>query len=97
MRHPDEIRCYSRLVVDGIEALCILLKRFAYASRYSDMIPRFGRHLPQHSIITNHIMDHIYQEHGHRLTNFDQRLLSRVNLASYAAVIYQAGASLENC
>ena len=94
---PDEIRCYNRLVVDGIEALCILLKRFAYPIRYSDMIPRFGRPVPQYSIITNHIMDHIYQGHGHRLTNFDQRLLSPVNLASYAAVIYQAGAPLENC
>ena len=94
---PDEIRCYNRLVVDGIEALCILLKRFAYPIRYSDMIPRFGRPVPQFSIITKHIMDLIYQEHGHRLTRFEQPLLSPANLSSYAEVIHQSGAPLVNC
>lgn len=43
---PEEIKCYNRLVVDGIETLCILLKRFAYPIRYNDMIPRFGRPVP---------------------------------------------------
>ena len=33
---PDEVVCYNRLVVDGIEALCVLLKRFAYPIRYSN-------------------------------------------------------------
>ena len=27
---PDQIRCYNRVVVDGIEALCIFLKGFTY-------------------------------------------------------------------
>lgn len=36
---PDEIVCYNRLVVEGIEAF---LKRFAYPIRYSDTCPRFG-------------------------------------------------------
>ena len=43
---PDEVVCYNRLVVDGIEALCVLLKRFAYPIRYSDMCPRFARPVP---------------------------------------------------
>ena len=94
---PEEIKCYNRLVVDGIEALCILLKRFAYPIRYSDMIPRFGRPVPQYSIITNHVMNLIYQGHGHRLTTFMQPLLSPADLLSYAEVIHQAGAPLENC
>ena len=50
---PDEIICYNRLVVDGIEVLCILLKRFAYPIRYSYMIPIFGRPVPQYGIIKN--------------------------------------------
>ena len=94
---PDEIQCYNRLVVDGIEALCILLKRFAYPIRYNDMIPRFGRPVPQFSIISKHIMDLIYEEHGHRLTRFDQPLLSPANLSRYAEIIYRAGAPLVNC
>ena len=94
---PEEIKCYNRLVVDGIEALCILLKRFAYPVRYSDMIPRFGRPVPQYSIITNHVMNLIDQGHGHRLTTFMQPLLSPANLLSYAEVIHQADAPLEKC
>ena len=43
---PDEVVCYNRLIVDGIEALCVLLKRFAYPIRYSDMCPRFARPVP---------------------------------------------------
>jgi len=42
MQLPDEIMCYNRLVVSGIEALCILLKRFGYPTRYSDICSRFA-------------------------------------------------------
>ena len=61
------------------------------------MIPRFGRPVPQFSIITKHIMDLIYQEHGHRLTRFEQPLLSPANLSSFAEIIHQSGAPLVNC
>ncbi|CAH3024094.1 unnamed protein product, partial [Porites evermanni] len=37
---PETFTCYNGLTVDGTEALCILLKRFAYPCRYLDMIPR---------------------------------------------------------
>ena len=40
---PDEIVCSQRSVCDGMEAICILLKRLAYPCRYTDMVPRFGR------------------------------------------------------
>ena len=36
---PDEI-VWS--VCEGMEGLCILLKRLAYPCRYTDMVPRFG-------------------------------------------------------
>ena len=32
---PDSFRCYQRGVVDGMEGLCILLKRLSYPCRYS--------------------------------------------------------------
>ena len=41
---PDQLRCYvNRVIVDGIEALCIFVKRSAYLCRYSDMMSRFAR------------------------------------------------------
>ena len=94
---PDEIRCYNRLRVDGIEAFCVFLKRFAYPIRYADMIPRFGRPVPQLSMISNQIMDMVYQQHHDRLTSFNQPWLSQRNLALYANSIHNAGAPLENC
>jgi hypothetical protein len=40
---PDKITCQQGTTCSGDEALCILLKRFAYPCRYSDMVSRFGR------------------------------------------------------
>ena len=57
---PDVVRTHNRLAVDGIEALCIFLKRFSYPCRHSDMIPRFGRPVRQHSILSKEILNHIY-------------------------------------
>jgi len=51
---PAVIRCEQRTVCDGVEALCMLLKRLSYPCRYSDMIHRFGRPVPE--IITNTVM-----------------------------------------
>ena len=57
LRVPDTVRTCNRLAVDDIEALCIFLKRFSYPTRYSDMIPRFGRPVPQYSIISTAILN----------------------------------------
>ena len=67
---PDKITCYNGIKVDSIEALCIFLKRFAYPCRYSNMIPRFGRAVPQFSIILAHMMNLIYNQWHHLLTDF---------------------------
>ena len=65
---PHSFTCHQGTVCDGIEALCITLRRFAYPCRYSDLISRFGRPVPELSMISNLVMDKIYQEHNHRLT-----------------------------
>ena len=56
---PNTIRCrlYNDLKVDSTEALCILLKRLAYPCRYSDMIHRFSRPVPQLSMIFNELLN----------------------------------------
>ena len=39
----DKITCQNRFSVYSEEALCLLLRRFAYPCRYEDLVPRFGR------------------------------------------------------
>ena len=46
---PDVFKCKNRLNVDGIEATCIFLKRYAYPIRFGDMVHRFGATHPSRS------------------------------------------------
>ena len=65
---PERFTCPQGTVVDGIEGSCMLLKRFAYPCRYSDMISRFGRPVPESSMITTTVMDYVYDVHGSGVT-----------------------------
>ena len=69
---PEEIICYNNVRVDGIEALCTVLKRFAYPCRFVDMIPIFARPVPQLSIICNQMTNLIYGNWNHLLSNLNQ-------------------------
>ena len=75
------------LKADATEDLCILLKRFAYPCRYSDMIPIFARSVPELNIISNEITDWLYTNHGHRVTHRNHRILSPAMLDVYATAI----------
>ena len=69
LRVPPIFKCANGTISDGTEGLCVVLKRFAYPCRYSDMIPIFGRSVSELSIISKHnVIDWIYTEHGHRVT-----------------------------
>ena len=94
---PEEIVTYNRLSVDGIEALCIFLKRFAYPCRYSDMVPRFARPVPQYSIVSCLIMNRIYLNFRHLLESLNQPLLTPVCLERFCQAVHDKGAALENC
>ena len=52
---PDEIACSQRSVCDGMEGMCILLKRLVY-------------HPTDLCLIFNEMLDLIYTTHSHRLT-----------------------------
>ena len=88
---PDEISCYNRTLASGTEAFCILLRRFSYPNRYSDMISRFGRFPPECSVIISELVDFIYNVHSFRLSTFQKDWLPVVNLERYAR------AALDNC
>ena len=94
---PDTFTCPQRSVADGIEGLCMVLKRTSFPCRYSDMIYRFGRPVPVLSMVTNQVVDYIYQAHGHRLTQWNNLLLNPAALQRYADAIVRKGAPLENC
>ena len=94
---PPVFVCGNGTVCDATEGLCILLKRFAYPCRYSDMIPIFGRSVPELGIISNEITDWLYTNHGHRVTRWNHDILSPAMLDVYATAIYNKGAALENC
>ena len=85
---PYEIVCYNRTVVDGLEALCIFLRRFAYPCRYGDLIPRFGRPVPELCIISNEIVNTIHNLYGHKLQNFNQAWLSPAKLEDYTHAVH---------
>ena len=52
---PGEIKCgmHYDLRVSLVEALFVILKRLAFPCRYSDMMSRFVRPVPQLSMICN--------------------------------------------
>ena len=94
---PETFKCPQRSVAGGIEGLCMLLKRMTYPCRYSDMIYRFGRPVPVLSMVTNQVLDYIYDVHSHRITQWNDQILNPVALQSYADAISRKGAALENC
>jgi hypothetical protein len=97
LRIPAEFRCPQGTVCDGIEGLCILLKRLAYPCRFSDMIARFGKPVPVLSMITNTVVDWIHEEHQHRITGWNEAILNPIKLGQYAEAISMKGAALDNC
>ena len=94
---PQSFTCHQGTTCDGIEALCIILRRFAYPCRYSNLIPRFGRPVPELSMISNLVMDTVYQERNHRLPQWNNTLLNPPLLESYAHGIDSKGSPLPNC
>ena len=86
---PDSFTCYQKSVGDGMEGLCMLLRRFAYFCRYSNRIPRFGRPTPLLSMLTNEVLDFICNTHSDKIT------FSRS--PSYTDPVYAKGAALNNC
>ena len=83
LKIPPYFIMEQRSRMTGIEGLCILLKRVAYPCRYSDMIHRFARPVPVLSMVTNKVLNHLYQIHGHRLTQWNDTILPPKALEQY--------------
>lgn len=94
---PDKIECYQGSTCDGMEGLCMLLRSLSYPCRYSDMIPRFAKPVPVLSMITTTVMDFVYEEHQHRISDWNRFLLEPRKLEQYAVAIRQKGSALRDC
>lgn len=97
LHFPDKLTCPQGTVCDGLEGLCLLLKRLAYPCRYFDLMYFFARPLPEICMIFNTALDWIYSEHGFRLTSWNQPILSPVALQEYCQAIARQGSPLTNC
>ena len=61
------------------------------------MIPYFGRAVPDYSIISNEMMEHLYNTFSHLLTDINLPFLSRNKMEEYCNAIYYKGTPLKNC
>ena len=62
---PVNFKCPQGTVWDGLERLCMLLRRLAYPCRYFDLIPMFASPVPE-----------IIVCFGYRLSSWNQPFLS---------------------
>ena len=91
LRIPDFIIC------ERTEGLRMLLKRLCYPCRYSDMVHLFARAVPVLCMITNQVLDYIYQAHSHRTLQWNHQQLSQANRERFAKVVRRKGAPISNC
>ena len=94
LRIPDVIICHQGTICEGTEGLCMLLKRLCYPCRYSDMVHLFARPVPVLCMITNQVLDYIYQAHSHRILQWNHQQLSQANLERFAEVVHRKGPHL---
>ena len=94
---PDTVLTYNRMKLDGEEALCMFLQRFAYPCRYVDMISNYGRSIPEFSIVTNMMVEYIYGTFSHVLSDFNHPIFDTSKLEEYCVAIHNKGAPLSNC
>ncbi|CAB3999509.1 Hypothetical predicted protein [Paramuricea clavata] len=98
LRIPANFKLEQRSICDGMEGLCMLLRRVCYPCRYSDIIPRFGgRPVSVISLLTNRVIDYIFDTHGYLISEWNETILNPVAMQSYADAIARKGAPLDNC
>ena len=56
------------------------LVTLSYPCRYSDMVPLFAKPVPVISMITNEVLDYVYESHSQRILHWNHELLSPVKV-----------------
>lgn len=95
LRIPDEITLSNRIRINGIDALCITLRRLSYPNRLVDLEKFCGWPKTTLSMIINFVIDHIHHHFADKITNLNQDwLVDRMQM--YADAIYNKGSPLTN-
>ncbi|XP_071946235.1 uncharacterized protein [Antedon mediterranea] len=94
---PPTVILENKSKIDGLEALCITLQRYAYPCRYGDLIKDYGRSVPQLYLAFKWMTNYIFDIHRHRISSLDQPWLSPQHLQEFAEATHTKGAALRNC
>ncbi|ETV64058.1 hypothetical protein H257_18998 [Aphanomyces astaci] len=87
LRIPPRVVTPERTTCSGVEALCILLRRFAVPDRWSDLITIFGN-------IFLHVLDHIYSNFA-EIIFLDRKRIS-LKLHEFSQAVVAKGAEVHN-
>ena len=96
LKLPEKVVCFNSTTSSKSEGLCMLLRRFAYPCRYSDLMPRFGRSKSEICLIVNEVMSHIARNFGQLLEMLDQEWLQSRRLQEYARAVHALTGALKN-
>ena len=94
---PETFRCSQSTMANKLEDLGMLLRRTAHPCCYSDLILRFSRPVLELSMTTNCVVDYLYDNHGHRLTQWNHQIMSPPPLQRYADSVSTQGVPLKKC
>lgn len=97
LRIPDIMHSSQGTTWTGLEGLCLLLRRLCYPKRIEDMVPEFGRHPTEISIICNEMTYLLNTTWCQLLDTFRQPWLSVDNLRRFADTVFQKGCPLQSC
>ena len=61
------------------------------------MIAHFGRPIPVLSMVTNTVLEYIYNIHSHMILQWNQTILQPAQFQTYADAVSLKGAALNNC
>ena len=94
---PEQIVVVNRCTSTRLDAMCMVLRRFAYPNRLCDLERLFSRPTSTLSMIINKTIGLIWASHRHRLTSLNVPWLQPAQLQEYADVVHAKGAPLTNC
>ena len=86
---PETVICSQRSV-------CEWTRRYLHAAKAAFIPMQIWRPVPVLSMITNQMVDFVYNVHGHRVLNWNHEVLSPVNLQTYVDAVTARGAPLPN-
>lgn len=86
----------SGYVVDSITAVCVMLRKLSFPTRWKEIERLFGMRSSAMSEIFYEVMESLVRERGNLLENFRAEMMEE-RAEMYAKAIHEQGAPLSNC